>query len=196
MSHYFINNSDLQHDEKVLTCYINDVAFSFISDRGTFSKDQIDYGSFVFLKALLKEELGKSILDVGCGYGTLGIVLKKLTEASVDMVDVNLRALKLAKRNALLNKVDVSVYESDCFSKVSKSFDAIVINPPIRAGKEVIYRMFEEAYQYLNQGGSLFIVMRKNHGAKSAMVKISSIFGDCKVIDKEAGYFILKAGKH
>lgn len=197
MNHYFTDNRQLAQNRKEITFRFSCFNFSFITDNGVFSKEYVDYGSMIFLEALEKEKLGNNLLDVGCGYGTLGVVLKKMNPASkVTMVDVNPRALELAVINAEKNETEVDIRQSDIYENVSEdNFTDIITNPPIRAGKAVIYKIFEEAYEHLEDGGHLYVVIRKQHGALSAQKKIASVFGNCDIIHKDRGYFVLKSKK-
>ena len=171
---------------------------NLFTDNGVFSKSKVDEGSLAFLKVILPLDLGNNILDLGCGYGTIGLtiaVVKK--EARVTLADINSRALALCRRNAELNNVSqrVTILHSDIYTKIEGKYDSIVINPPIRAGKSVTYKMYEEAKQYLIDGGSLLIVIRKAQGAESAAKYIESIFGNVKLLDRRKGYHILQAVK-
>lgn len=197
MNHYFTDNRQLAQNRKEITFRFSCFKFSFITDNGVFSKEYVDYGSMIFLEALEKEKLGNNLLDVGCGYGTLGVVLKKMNPASkVTMIDVNPRALELAAINAEKNETEVDIRQSDIYEKVSEdNFTDIITNPPIRAGKAVIYKIFDEAYEHLAGGGHLYVVIRKQHGALSAQKEIASVFGNCDIIHKDRGYFVLKSTK-
>ena len=162
-----------------------------------FSKERVDYGSRVLLDAMDIKENQKTLLDVGCGYGTLGISLKKeYPWLSVEMVDVNERALKLANKSILKNGVDhIKAYESYIYENVKNSFDVIVTNPPIRAGKTVVFEILEKAYDHLNDQGEIFVVIQKKQGAPSAKTKLEEVFGNCEIIKKDKGYYILKSVK-
>ena len=170
MSHYFTDNRELAKNRKDLSFRFSCFNLTFVSDNGVFCKDYIDEGSIVLLNVLNENKLGKKILDVGCGYGTIGITLKKcFPESRIDMVEINPRAMELAILNAQKNNCDVNIFESDVYSNVKDTdYTDIVTNPPIRAGKKVIYKIFEEAYEHLDNNGTLWIVIRKNHGAPSA----------------------------
>lgn len=198
MSHYFTDNRELAKNRKDLSFRFSCFNLTFVSDNGVFCKDYIDEGSIVLLNVLNKNELGKKILDVGCGYGTIGITLKKcFPDSQIDMVEINPRAMELAILNAKKNNCDVNIFESDVYSNVSDvDYTDIVTNPPIRAGKKVIYKIFEEAYDHLDDEGTLWIVIRKNHGAQSAKNFIESKFGNCEIIHKDKGYYILKSVKN
>lgn len=195
MGQYFENNSNLESKKRLLKLYINDNSLSFYSDSGVFSNDKIDYGSYTFLKTLLNEDKVNSILDVGCGYGTLGITLLYFKWCKVaSLVDVNLRALELTKENIKLNNVsNASCFESDGFLMVNDKYDAIIINPPIRAGKRVIYKMYEDSKSHLNDNGKLYIVIHKDLGANSSISKLKEIYNKVEIINKDKGYFIIRS---
>ena len=198
MSHYFQDDPNLASNYKKISFEVNGITMNLLTDNGVFSKNKVDEGSLAFLKVLLPLELGKNILDLGCGYGTIGLTLaiaKK--EARVALADVNARALNMCKKNAeALNLSQrVTILQSDIYEKIEGPYDSIVVNPPIRAGKAVTYRMYEEAKQYLIDGGSLFIVIRKAQGAESAAKYIESIFGNIKMLDRHKGYHIYQAVK-
>lgn len=194
---YFENNDKLMSKKRDISIVLNDVEYSFISDNGVFSKSEIDYGSIALLKVLLKQEISGDVLDVGCGYGTIGLILaRNFILSRFTLIDVNVRACALAKENCMLMGLsNVVVKESDIFENVSESFDCIVTNPPIRAGKKVIYSIFEQSYHHLKQNGSLYIVIRKSHGAESAQKYISSVFGNCSLLKRDKGFYIYCAKK-
>ena len=138
LEHYFTNNENLRSELRTIKYEVKGVPFSFLSDNGVFSKDEIDYGSIVLVNSILKNTNNDNlnILDVGCGYGFIGISLSKLLHSHVDMVDVNNRCLHLATQNIKNNKVDAFAFYSDALDSVNKKYDLIVTNPPIRAGKK------------------------------------------------------------
>ena len=198
MSHYFQDDPNLVSNIKTINFEVNGINMQLLTDNGVFSKNKVDEGSLAFLKVLLPLELGKNILDLGCGYGTIGLTLaiaKK--EARVTLADVNARALNMCKKNAeALNLSQrVTILQSDIYEKIEGPYDSIVVNPPIRAGKKVTYAMYEGAKQYLIDGGSLLIVIRKAQGAESAAKYIESIFGNIKMLDRHKGYHIYQAVK-
>lgn len=198
MNHYFEDNRHLKSNRKEVSFRFWCFNYSFILDNGVFSKDGIDIGTNVLLDYVSKQTLGNKILDLGCGVGPIGIILKKIfPDSEFHMVDVNDRALELAIENAKLNDVDVNIYKSNSYEHVTDTdFTDIITNPPIRAGKQVIYEMFEHAYDHLCISGKLWIVIRKSHGANSAKAKVESVFGNCEVVKKDKGFYILKAEKH
>lgn len=194
---YFDNNENLISKKREISVLLNDTKYTFISDNGVFSKGEVDYGSIALLKILLKQKLVGNILDIGCGYGTIGLILaKNFPECNFLLSDVNIRACALARENKKSFGVkNVEIIESDIFQNIDKNFDYIVTNPPIRAGKKVIYSIFEQSYHHLNQNGSLFIVIRRSHGAESAQKFIHSIFGNCELLKKDKGFYVYCATK-
>ena len=191
MGQYFTNEK-LPSNVRKTECFVLGNKFTFLTDNGVFSKDGLDFGSRLLLETIPLDEVGGKILDMGCGYGVFGIVVGKLTSAHVDMVDVNLRALHLAERNARENHVDnVNIFESNVYQNVSSKYSSIITNPPIRAGKQVVYDIVMNAKDYLEENGKLFLVIRKEQGAKSLIVDLETVY-TVKVLEKKKGFFILK----
>lgn len=195
MSHYFTDNRDLSHDYKEINLQFENISFSFMSDSGVFSKNKIDEGSRLLIEAVYKNQIEGKCLDLGCGYGIISIVLKKLLNIDAYGVDINPRAVELSVKNAMLNQLDIKYYVSNGFDKINDRFNNIILNPPIRAGKEIIYKLFDDSYEHLIENGSLWIVIRKQHGAQSALKKLNEKF-ECEIINKEKGYWLIKAMKH
>ena len=192
---YYEDNQDLSHDFQTLTVELLGQSMRFKTDRGVFSKNGIDYGSRVLLENY-QPESAKSLLDVGCGYGTLGLTLAKKFDLDVTMVDVNSRALDLCRQNAIDNTVSNSKIElSNIYESVSEKYDAIISNPPIRAGKGVVHEILAGAFGHLNDGGHLTIVIQKKQGAPSAQKKMEEVFGNCQLVARDKGYFILRSYK-
>ena len=197
MPQYFDNVPELDSKKKTISFTIKERTIAFVSDIGVFSKDKVDEGTIAFLKVLLSRPLYGKILDLGCGYGALGLTLATFNpNCHFVLADVNERALALAKENQKrLHLENVDCLISDIYENITELFHSIVINPPIRAGKKVIYPMFKGAYEHLIDDGSLFIVIRKSHGAHSAEAYIKSVFGNCILLKKEKGYYIYEAKK-
>lgn len=197
MNHYFTDNRHLEQNRKDFSFRFSCFTYFFVSDNGVFAKDGIDFGSKFLMEVIEKEGLFGTVLDVGCGYGTIGVVLGKLfPEVKIDMIDVNSRAIELAKINALKNEVEANVFLSNGFENVAnKQYNSIITNPPIRAGKELIYNFFSESHNHLQLDGDLWVVIRRQHGGDSAIKYIESIFGNCKIISKKKGFYVLKATK-
>lgn len=172
--------------------------FRFETDAGVFSKSEVDFGSRVLIDAFETPDLEGPILDIGCGYGPIGLSIAKANEGkTVHLVDVNTRAIQLAEKNAAANGIqNVRIYESDGLSAVdTANFAAIITNPPIRAGKETIFRFYNESYEKLVSKGELWIVIQKKQGAPSTFSYLEEIFGQVDLVDKARGYWIIKATK-
>lgn len=191
---YYEETPTSRHDIHDLTVTLLGEMFHFKTDAGVFSKKMVDYGSQVLLSTLHFTE-GEHLLDVGCGYGPLGIALAKVQGLQVTMVDINSRAIDLAKRNAVQNNVKVDIYQSNLYEAVSGTFEHIISNPPIRAGKDVVHTILERAFDYLTTGGDLTIVIQKKQGAPSAKAKLAEVFGNVEVLKKDKGYYILRSIK-
>lgn len=170
-------------------------ALRFMTDAGVFSKGELDEGTRLLLNAL--PDLSGNVLDLGSGWGAIGVSIAKANPgASVTMADVNLRALGLCRDNAAANQVQAVCVESDGMAAFAgQRFDAVVTNPPIRAGKQVIYRMFADAAAALNPGGALYLVIRKQQGAESCMKYLKTLYASVEKLDKEAGFWVLKASE-
>ncbi|MEK3790999.1 class I SAM-dependent methyltransferase [Paenibacillus sp. FSL R7-0204] len=195
--HYYSQQPEARHDRRSIDTELRGKRLRFTSDAGVFSKGDIDHGSRVLIEGMEIPEDAK-VLDVGCGYGPIGISAAHLaSKGHVTMVDINSRAVELARENAQHNGIrNVTVMESDVLSAVQgQTFDVILTNPPIRAGKAVVHAIFEQAYDHLNEGGCLWVVIQKKQGAPSAVSKLESMFPVVEEVGKDKGYRILKAQK-
>ncbi|WP_203334921.1 class I SAM-dependent methyltransferase [Planococcus beigongshangi] len=196
--HYYSKNPQTTSKPQEWAYTLRGEKIQFQTDAGVFSKNEVDFGSRLLIDAFEESAVEGPILDVGCGYGPIGIAIaKSFPRKTVHMVDVNTRAIELAKKNAARNNAEnVEVYESDGLSSVKEEgFSAILTNPPIRAGKETVFRFYEEASAKIAQGGSLWVVIQKKQGAPSTEEKLKELFGNCQVADKKKGYFIFEARK-
>lgn len=194
MTHYYTDNKNLISERREFDFYFDNEYFRFITDNGVFSKKNVDYGSYILLKSIYKSDLGKNILDLGCGYGPIGIILKHFNpDIQVEMVDVNSRAIDLAILNGQINKTDIKVSLCDDIICLNHKFDTIVLNPPIRAGKKVIYDLYEKSMMMLNEGGHLYIVIRKAQGANTSLEKLETLFNEVEIIKKDKGYLVINS---
>ncbi|MBR3763996.1 MAG: class I SAM-dependent methyltransferase [Clostridia bacterium] len=189
--------ADPQSESKPVPCAFpyRGYGLNFMTDAGVFSKGELDVGSRLLLDAL--PALSGDVLDLGCGWGAIGVAVARANKsARVVMADVNRRALGLAQENCLRNGVTAEVIESDGMSAVmGRRFDAVVTNPPIRAGKQVIYKMFADAAVSLKDGGALYLVIRKQQGAESCVKYLRTLFGQVEKLDKSGGFWVLKASE-
>jgi 16S rRNA (guanine1207-N2)-methyltransferase len=186
MAHYF-TNENIESNICETKCIVNDIELKLLTDNGVFSKRGLDFGTRTLLESL--PHIEGSVLDMGCGYGPIGIYLAKLG-ANVDMCDINKRALKLAKDNLKLNNVVANVFESDLYANVSSKYDYIISNPPIRVGNEILFKLLFEAKEYLNNLGHLIIVVNKDQGAKTIAKKLESVY-KVEIINKNKGFFVI-----
>jgi 16S rRNA (guanine1207-N2)-methyltransferase len=196
--HYFSNKPSVASDVHEFDFQLRGKTFHFLSDAGVFSKHRVDFGSVLLIEEMQMEE-SADVLDMGCGYGPVGIVAATLAcRGHVTMADVNERAVDLAKKNVGKNHIEnVTVIVSDLFTNIpeTQKFDVILTNPPIRAGKRVVHQLFEEAYQRLKEKGVLWVVIQKKQGGPSAQEKLASLFTTVEKVTQDKGYWILKAEK-
>lgn len=197
MNHYYQNNTNLKSEKRIVEYTFHGVKVRLNADNGVFSKDRVDFGTNVLLNALDINEDVHSVLDVGCGYGIIGVsVAAKYENINVTMVDVNDRAVELTSENIIKNKcLNATCMKSSLYDNVSGTFDMIISNPPIRAGKNIVHGVCEKGYDHLNKGGSIWVVIQKKQGAQSLMNKMQEVFKNVEVVKKESGYFILKSVK-
>ena len=193
MEHYFTNNDNLKSDFRTIVYKYSDFLLEFTSDLGVFSKDKVDFGSRLLMETYFKHgRKGVKLLDVGCGYGVMGISISKIMDTESTLIDVNRRAVHLSKMNIKANKVNAVAFESDIYSNVTEKYDVIITNPPIRTGKQTVMKFLTGAKEHLAENGELWIVMRKDQGAKSAMEKLKDMY-NLEVLEKSKGFFIIVA---
>lgn len=191
MSQYFDNDNNVKHNKKIIEFYFNDKKYNVYSDNGVFSKDKFDYGTRLLLDSIDISKLSGNVLDLGCGIGVVGIILGTINKnINIDMIDINDRALSLVRDNLTSNKVKANVFVSDVYSNVNKKYDYIITNPPIRAGKEVVRKFLLGGYEYLNDNGILYFVMRKDHGVKSMIKELENKY-NVIIINKDKGFFVI-----
>ena len=195
MSQYFTNDENLKSEYRNIIYKYKDYVFNFTSDLGVFSKDRVDYASKLLVENYFK--VGRknvNVLDVGCGYGCIGITISKIMDSRVDMIDVNKRAVHLSNLNIKNMNVDAVSFISDIYSNIDKKYDVIISNPPIRAGKKVYMNIINNAANHLNDDGEFYFVMNKDHGAKNVIEKIKNVY-DINVLDKNKGFFVILCKK-
>ncbi len=192
MNHYFTNSEDLKSNIKEFKVKFLNYEFSFKTDNGVFSKREIDYGTKLLIETLLKYDLKGSMLDLGCGYGVIGITLAKLKNLSCLLIDVNKRAVHLANMNIKDNNLETAkAILSDGFNNIlDTKFDIIVSNPPIRVGKEKLYELIKNCKNHLSDNGYIYLVIRKEQGAKSFIRDFSDIY-KIEVLNKSQGFYVI-----
>lgn len=198
MTHYFKYDDSIKSKVNTFKINFNNYEYTFKTDNGVFSKDYLDYGSKVLLKNTIIKDDETKVLDLGCGYGPIGIILAKMNEnKKIYMSDVNERAISLANENIKINEVNnAQVKKSYIFDNISETFDLILTNPPIRAGKDIVFKFYEESYLHLNDNGRLLVVIQRKQGAPSSLKKLEELFQNVEIIDKNKGYWIIQAIKH
>lgn len=193
--HYYTHNPVSAHHEHLIESTLLGRDMKFYTDAGVFSRDDVDPGSRLLIESM--GPLSGRVLDLGCGWGPVGLSLAlENPQADILMADVNERAVDLSERNRRMNGVlNACVIASDAFESIEGEFSHVVTNPPIRAGKQVIYGMFDESFRRLLPGGTLTIVIRKQQGAPSAKAHLQELFGNAEVIARGGGYWIIRSRK-
>lgn len=198
MQHYFIDKPHTEADFFEFNDSVLGLDLCFRSCDSIFSKNKIDDGTRALLEAVNKKcELKGFGLDLGCGLGVIAIALIKKFNLNFDMVDINNTAVKLSKENLMKNNVqkNAKVFYSDGFNEVKENYDFIITNPPIKTGKKLLFELMQGAFKHLKEKGQLLLVIRKDHGMESLKKHLSSIFGNCEIIDRNKGFYILRAEK-
>lgn len=193
MSMYFENDDTIKSNKQKIKINYQDLSLEIYTDNGLFSKDKFDYGSRLLLETITKNNISGKILDLGCGYGIIGIILSKtFPQTTVDMVDITDRAIEIAKENVSnLNIQNTNIFKSDIYENINSKYDYIITNPPIRAGKATIRKFLIEAKDYLNNTGELWFVMRKDHGVKSILKELEQHYLT-SIESKSKGFYIVK----
>lgn len=192
--HYFTNDENLKSEIKRVDTVIHNINYYFYTDNGVFSKGELDFGTELLLKIFeYTYPQEKEALDIGCGAGPIGIYLSKLGFA-VDMCDINKRALHISKMAIKEQKLKANVFESDAYGSISKKYDYIISNPPIRVGKEKLYEIVMCAKDYLKENGEVWLVVRKDKGADSLVRDMKKVYKKVEIVEKKKGFYIIKSG--
>lgn len=194
--HYFTAKQSAPEDRQTIIADLRGVHVELVAASGVFSKSRIDDGSALLIEsAAIKPD--SDVLDLGCGYGSVGVILAKaFPQARFILSDVNERAVALAKINIKHNRLkNAQARLSDGFKDIPESFDTILLNPPQTAGRQLCIRLFEESFDHLRQGGSLQIVARHNKGGSTLAKEIDRIFGNVKTIARLSGYHVYLSEK-
>jgi 16S rRNA (guanine1207-N2)-methyltransferase len=195
---YFEENPTTKSNAKEIMMTYQDLKFTFKVDNNVFSKRQVDQGSLFLVMAVLKDKLHGHVLDLGAGYGSIGIIIARLrSDLKLSFIEINARAYELLKNNIMINQVSniKDVIKNDGLKEIGETYDAILLNPPIKAGKTVIYRLYDEAISHLNDGGALYLVIQKKHGAISTINDLTAKQYGVKILNKQHGYYALKVTK-
>jgi len=195
MDHYFSDKPSSEHSIREIEVFFASHNFRFLTDSGVFSKGSLDKGTRLLLESI-PPLCDEKVLDLGCGWGAIGVIISGMyPQSRVYMTDINPRAVALSKKNAKRNNVSVTVQSSDSFTMVDENFDIILTNPPIRAGKKVVYKMVDDSYHHLTDGGRFYAVVRTKQGANSYRDKLDEVFGSSEIVKRGSGYKVFKAIK-
>lgn len=198
MEHYYTNKPNSKSNEKKISSYISNKKYDFYTDNGVFSKDGVDFGTKTMLESFVSNKESAEICDLGCGYGVVTVYLAdNFPQFNFTLIDVNSRSLELARKNVTLNSINSNVVflENNALDDIDKKFDIVLTNPPIRAGKEVVHKMMRQSYERLNDKGELWVVIQKKQGMASCKKLLEELFLMVEVVQKNKGYYVLKATK-
>lgn len=194
MGQYFDEDKNLKQQKKLIKINYENKQYDLFTTNGVFSKEKFDYGTRLLLEEITKNELEGRALDLGCGYGIVGVILANIyPNLTIDMIDITDRAIELSKENTK-NLVNVNVFKSNIYEKITEKYNYIITNPPIRAGKEIVRKFLKEACYHLNSSGELWFVMRKDHGVKSIIKELEEIY-KISIMNKSKGFYIVKCIK-
>lgn len=190
MSYYFDKITNVESNESTIRVEIYNRFYTFKTDNNVFSKRGLDFGTRTLLENIDIKNIKGDVLDFGCGYGPIGIIIKSFSASTVDMIDINERAINLARKNASINNVMVNIFSSDVYSSITKKYNYIITNPPIRVGKEILYKILVDAKKHLKEEGHLIFVINKDQGAKST-AKYLEGFYKVEILKKNKGFFVI-----
>ncbi len=195
MQHYYSENQESKLKLRKIKANLRNTNLEFYTGSGVFSIKRVDKGTEILINySIIKDNW--RILDLGCGYGAIGITIAKaFPKSKVIMSDINKRAIKLAEINAKLNKVNPIIIHSNIFENIKEKFNTILLNPPQTAGKELCFKMIEQSKNFLEDNGLLQIIARNNKGGKVLSNKMKSVFGNMKVIKKKSSYWLYVSEK-
>lgn len=195
MSQYFSNDKNIKNEDISLSYTFKGKELKFISNAGIFSKNRIDFGTNLLLNSI--ELKGDRILDLGCGYGIVGVSVASVNNKyNVLSVDVNERAVEITNQNYKNNSIrNGKAIVNNAYNDLKEKFDMIITNPPIRAGKEVVYEMVLGGINHLKDEGEIWVVIRKDKGGLSLFKQMEEVYINVQIINKKSGYLIIKGNK-
>lgn len=190
MGHYFIYDENQKSNVTEISYAFKDKQYTFKTDNGLFSKEHVDYASDILMHQI--PSLSGSLLDLGCGYGPIGIVIASTYNLELTMVDVNPKAIEFSRQNCQLNNIEGTQLLSNSFDNITDHFDTIILNPPIHAGKQLLFDMYARSYEHLKPNGALYIIIQKKHGAESSRKELVSIYDEVNTLYKKKGFFVFQ----
>lgn len=195
--HYYVRHPTSESQLGIIRTHLRGRLFEFLTSSSVFSKKRIDLGTRLLIESMILPRKGL-LLDMGCGYGPVGIVMGALNpDLQVVMVDVNERAVWLAKENVKRNNIEnVDVHRGFLYEPVKNmKFSSIVCNPPVSAGMQVVLAIIKEAPKHLKKGGLFQIVVRSKIGGRRLSEELEKIFGNVKVLARKSGYRVFLSKK-
>jgi 16S rRNA (guanine1207-N2)-methyltransferase len=193
--HYFSRAPMVSSQPRELRAVLRGEMFRFVTDRGIFSFRAIDAGTRLLIETMELPPDAR-VVDLGCGYGAIGIVAARLaSQGFVVLTDVNFRAVQLAKENLSRHRINnAAAVQADGLTTLREGiFDVVLCNPPLRAGNVVVYRLLEEARERLKPAGQLWLVAQTKQGAKTLMRHVEGLFGNAQVRAIQGGYRVIRA---
>ncbi len=188
MQHYFSRKQQSNAKERKILVRYQGAAYEFFTASGMFSVEHLDTGSEVLI-TYCKIKGKENVLDLGCGWGAIGILLKKrYPSVEITFSEINERAAKMARKNCERHQVDATVYCSDGFERIKENFDVVLLNPPISAGRELCFRLISESYAHIAPGGNMQIVARTQKGGRMLASFMEKTFGNVAVLKKKSGF--------
>lgn len=187
--HYYSEKQTSKLRIKEINTNLKGNKLKFCTGSGVFSIGKIDKGTALLIEKCIIKPNWK-ILDLGCGYGPIGIsIAKAFPSTKILMTDINQRAIKLSKINTKLNQIDnITIKQSNLYNNIKEEFNTIITNPPQTAGKKICFEIIEKAKSHLKEGGLLQLVARHQKGGKELEKKMKEVFGNVKEIGKKSGY--------
>jgi 16S rRNA (guanine1207-N2)-methyltransferase len=190
--HYFTQNPQCSDRFGLIRANLCGVSFEFLTSSSVFSKRKIDSGTHLLVESMVLPSSG-TVLDIGCGYGVVGIVAAKLhPNLQVVMTDVNMRAVRLAKQNVQANRVNAQVRCGHLYEPVEDlKFSCVLSNPPVSAGMDTVKAIVQDAPKVLAPSATFQMVIRSKIGAKALPALFRETFGNCTVLSREGGFRVL-----
>jgi len=191
--HYFSSSPKSEANYSLIRAKFFDKNFEFITASSIFSKRRIDTGTQLLIKSMILPEKG-TILDIGCGYGAVGIAAASFnSKLQVYMTDINTRAISLTKKNIEKNKIiNAKAQYGHLYEPVKDlKFDCILSNPPVSAGMETVKNIITQAPKNMQTGATFEMVIRSKIGAKTFPELFTNTFGNCTIISRESGFRVL-----
>ena len=189
MPHYYSEHQEGTLNLRKFQIIIRGMSFEFFTGSGVFSKNKLDKGTQLLIENMIINE-NDTVLDFGTGVGIIGIVASKcFPKAKVIMTELNKRAVKLARLNIELNHTaNAEIRQGNLFESIREKFNAILVNPPMKAGYDTCFNIIAQSKDFLIKGGTLQLVAMHNKGGKRLSVQMKEVFGNTEEIAKKSGY--------